>query len=190
MTLVGHLGLLVVLMTKWHESGPGAVKFLYIQYINEYMKLNRHIARVLMNLYPPMVANRIVIKSVSKDFLKVTVRIRKSIWNRNLQGSIFGGSIFSAADPFIALMYWQALHHRNVSCEAWLKAATIQYKKPSDSSLLLIFELGVDEIDSVQLDIEKQGRAERNHLIKMVNKKGEVCVEVETTIVLRAKKNR
>jgi hypothetical protein len=154
------------------------------------MKLNRHIARILMNLYPPMLANRIVIKSVGKDFLKVIVQVRKSLWNRNLQGSIFGGSIFSAADPFVALMYWQALHHRNIPCEAWLKSASIHYRKPSDTSLLLIFELSVDEIDSVQKDIEIHGRAERKHLIKMLNKQGEVCVEVETLIVLRAKKSR
>jgi acyl-coenzyme A thioesterase PaaI-like protein len=154
------------------------------------MKLNRHIARVLMNLYPPMLANRIVIKSVSKDFLKVTVKVRKSIWNRNLQGSIFGGSIFSAADPFIALMYWQALHQRNIPCEAWLKSATIHYKKPSDTSLLLIFELNTEQIESVQKDIETYGRAERNHLVKMINKQGDVCVEVETLVVLKAKKNR
>lgn len=152
------------------------------------MKLNRHIARVLMNLYPPLLVNRIVIKSVSRDYLKVKVHVRKSIWNRNLQGSIFGGSIFSAADPFIALMYWQALNHRSISCEAWLKSATINYKKPSDTNLLLLFELSEEEVDSVQKDIETVGRAERKHLIQMLNNRGEVCVEVETLVVLRIKK--
>ena len=138
-----------------------------------------------MNLYPPMIANRIVIKSISSDFRKVTVKLRKSIWNRNLQGSIFGGSIFSAADPFIALMYWQSLNHRGISCEAWLKSASIHYMKPASSSLYINFELTEGEILSVSNEVASQGRAERVHSMEMRNKQGVVCVKIETTVVLR-----
>jgi hypothetical protein len=50
--------------------------------------------------------------------------------------------------------------------------------------------LNTEQIESVQKDIETYGRAERNHLVKMLNKQGDVCVEVETLVVLKAKKNR
>jgi acyl-coenzyme A thioesterase PaaI-like protein len=149
------------------------------------MKLNRHLARFLMNFYPMMVANRIVIKSVSTDYRKVSVKLRKSIWNRNLQGSIFGGSIFSAADPFIALMYWQSLKHRGISSEAWLKSASIRYKKPASTSLYIDFELSEEDILSVSNDIITNGRAERRHSFVMRTKQGDICVEIDTTVVLR-----
>jgi acyl-coenzyme A thioesterase PaaI-like protein len=149
------------------------------------MKLNRHLARFLMNLYPPMLVNRIRIKSVSSDYKKVEVKLRKSIWNRNLQGSIFGGSIFSAADPFIALMYWQALHHNGISCEAWLKSASIRYKRPASTNLFITYQLSNEDVISVTEDVIKHGKAERTHTFDMRNIYGEVCVEIETTVVLR-----
>ncbi|MEZ4916876.1 MAG: hypothetical protein R2836_07800 [Chitinophagales bacterium] len=35
------------------------------------------------------------------------IKIKKSLLNRNLSGTIFSDTMFSASDPFFALMYWQ-----------------------------------------------------------------------------------
>jgi acyl-coenzyme A thioesterase PaaI-like protein len=78
-------------------------------------------AKWLMNLYPPLLINRISVKSISSDYKLVEVQVKKSLLNRNLQKTIFGGAIFSAADPFHALMYWQIFRLKGIHCEAWLK---------------------------------------------------------------------
>ena len=61
----------------------------------------------LMNLYPPLFFNRIRVVRVSKNFKEVDVVIKKSLLNKNIQGTIFGGTLFSAADPYYTRMYDQ-----------------------------------------------------------------------------------
>ena len=111
-------------------------------------KLTPKNAKWILNLYPPFLFNRIRIQSISSDFTDVKVIIKKSIWNKNLAGTIFGGTLFSAADPFIAVMYWQIFDIRfHKKIIVWLKSAEIHYKIPADSAISLHFK--IDEEESV-----------------------------------------
>ena len=144
-------------------------------------------AKWLMNLYPPLIVNRISVKRISGDYKLVEVRVKKSILNRNLQKSIFGGTIFSAADPFHALMYWQIFKMRGVHCEAWLKRAEIQYLKPANSDLRLLFEISDDDIEIVNAQLEERGKAEMVHETAILNNKNETIAFVRSTISLKKK---
>ena len=68
------------------------------------MKLNeinfeRTTIKWILNLFPPLLFNRISIKSISEDFKQVHVQIRYSWMNKNFNRTIFGGTISSAIDP-------------------------------------------------------------------------------------------
>jgi acyl-coenzyme A thioesterase PaaI-like protein len=149
------------------------------------MKLTPFKAKWMMNFYPPLLVNRIFVKSISSDFRMVSVRIRKSWINRNLQGTIFGGTIFSAADPFYALMYWQVFKQKGYKCEAWLKSAEIDYLKPGTTDLDLVFELTELDIEEALKELALKGRFQKTHLIEMINTNGEVCAQVKTLVYLR-----
>ncbi len=151
------------------------------------MKTSPSISRVLMNLYPPFLVNRVVVKYVSQDFRTVKVKIVKSIFNRNLQGSIFGGTIFSAADPFVALMYWQIFNQQNIFCEAWLKSAKIDYLKPAKTSLYLNFEIAQTDIEEARKNLVKNNKHECTHIVEMKDSSGVLCATMETTISLKLK---
>lgn len=144
-------------------------------------------AKWMMNLYPPLLINRIIVKSISSDYKQVEVRVKKSLLNRNLQRTIFGGTIFSAADPFHALMYWQIFRLKGIHCEAWLKRAEIQYLKPSNSDLKLLFEITDDEIELVNSQLEEKGKAEMVHETAILNKNKEIVAFVKSTISLKKK---
>lgn len=144
-------------------------------------------AKWLMNLYPPLLINRISVKSISQDYKQVEVRVKKSLLNRNLQKTIFGGTIFSAADPFHALMYWQIFRLRGIHCEAWLKRAEIQYLKPANSDLRLLFEITDDEIELVNSQLKEKGKAEMVHDTAILNKNNETVAFVKSTISLKKK---
>lgn len=144
-------------------------------------------AKWLMNLYPPLLINRISVKSISRDYKQVEVRVKKSLLNRNLQKTIFGGTIFSAADPFHALMYWQIFRLRGIHCEAWLKRAEIQYLKPANSDLRLLFEITDDEIELVNSQLKEKGKAEMVHDTAIINKNNETVAFVKSTISLKKK---
>ena len=63
--------------------------------------------RRIMNLFPPLLVNRIKIIENDSEFKNLIVEIKYSWLNKNIQKAIFGGTIFSAIDPYYAVMYWQ-----------------------------------------------------------------------------------
>jgi hypothetical protein len=63
------------------------------------------------------------------------LRFQRAFLNRNYNHTIFGGTIFSASDPFYALLFDQVLQRRGLKCRVWLKRAEIKYLKPGTSSL-------------------------------------------------------
>jgi thioesterase domain-containing protein len=144
-------------------------------------------AKLMMNLYPPMLVNRISVKKISSDYKQVEVRVKKSLLNRNLQKTIFGGTIFSAADPFHALMYWQIFRLKGIHCEAWLKRAEIQYLKPANSDLQLLFEITDEEIEQAHSQLQEKGKAEMIHETAILNNKKETVAFVKSTISLKKK---
>jgi len=150
-----------------------------------FMKLSTFSAKWLMNYYPPLLFNRVVIKRISKDYKEVDVVIKKSFLNKNLQGTIFGGTIFSAADPFYAMMYWQHFNLEGIKCEAWLKSAEIEYLKPGNSNLYLYFRLTDNDIEEARNAMKEKGKFEKLHTLNICNIKGEQISRVKTLVYLR-----
>src|SRR3546814_2096210 len=93
------------------------------------MFLSERKARLVLSLYPPLFFQRISVKNFGKGFTSAEVRIRKSLFNRNYNKTIFGGTIFSAVDPVFVFMYWQILTRKGIKVQSWLKSATIDYRK-------------------------------------------------------------
>ena len=141
--------------------------------------------RWLLNLYPPLLFNRVRIVEIGEGFRSCRVRVARSLWTRNLHGSTFGGTIFSAADPFYAVMYWQIFARRGQRIQVWLKSANIRYRKPAASALTLDFVLGNDEIERAAAGLEGQGRHTATHRTEAVDRDGDVCAEIETEVYLR-----
>ena len=143
-------------------------------------KISPRNAKILLNLYPPFIFNRIKIQSISKDFTEVKVKIKKSIWNKNMAGTIFGGTLFSAADPFIAVMYWQIFSIRfNKKIIVWLKSAEIVYKKPAATDMYLYFKIDEEEIALAKKDLDEKGKHVSEYLVELKNIHGEVCAIVK-----------
>lgn len=151
------------------------------------MKLSEGTIRRMLNLFPPLFFNRIRIRRVAPGFREMEVRVRSSLLNRNLQRTIFGGTLFSAADPCFAIMYWQIFAHAGWNTEAWLKEARIEYFKPADSHLTLHFVLTQEEIDTAKNELEREGRFSRWHSTDAVNDRGEVVARIHTLVYLRMK---
>ena len=70
------------------------------------MQTPKSIIKIVLNIFPPLLFNRIVLKEISDDFMTMRVLLKRSIFNMNFQKTIFGGSIFSACDPYFPTMYY------------------------------------------------------------------------------------
>jgi len=151
------------------------------------MKLRTLLIRLLLNLYPPILFNRIVIKMISEDFTSMKVILKKSIFNINFHKTIFGGSIFSACDPFFPTMYHYIFKKSNYNLIIWVKSAEINFLKPANSSLELNFNLSKNEIEIAKRELDKNDKFEAEHLVNAKDNSGVICASATINIYLRKK---
>ena len=110
------------------------------------------------------------------------VRVRRSILSRNLQGSTFGGTIYSAVDPFHALLLWQICAHEGLRVEAWMKEAVITFLRPAESHVTIEFELDEETVAEVLRAVRETGRFARVFEVQAVDEQGRVCATVRTDV--------
>lgn len=146
------------------------------------MKLRPWQLKWLLNGFPPFLINRIRVVSIGHDFLTATVKIRHSLLNRNFQGSVFGGSLFSAGDPVLALMYWQAIRHRNRHVRVWLKEASIRYRVPARSDCTIHYCLTETDLENAFAGLDRDGRYDVWHESRMVLEDGVIAAVMKTRI--------
>ena len=156
--------------------------------LNE-IQLSRKGIRFALNLFPPLFFNRISIKSISEDFMQIKVRISFSWMNKNFQRTIFGGTIFSAVDPYFPTMYWHIFSRKNIPIEVWVKSAKINYKSPADSDLSLVFKLKEKDIQSALNGLQKDGKFEVWHNVEAINSNNIICAEAKILVYIRKYKN-
>ncbi len=146
-------------------------------------KISPFLFRWMMNLYPPFLFGRVRIKKVSSDFKHIQVCVRSSVFNKNLSGTLFGGTMFSAADPFYALMYWQNFAHQyKQKVRVWLKAADIKYKRPANKDMYLDFNLTQADIEQAKHALETLGKFNKAHEVELRDKQGNVYASVKLIV--------
>ena len=145
----------------------------------------RHLLKIILNLYPPLFFNRIRVKKISLDFKEINVVLKKSIFNINFHKTIFGGSIFSACDPYFPTMYYNIFKLKNKELIIWVKAAEIKYLQPATSNLFLNFKIKNSQIKEIESNLKTQGKYEIKNEVLAINKEGITCAQAVITTYLR-----
>lgn len=138
-----------------------------------------------MRLYPPLFFQRIWVKKFDKGFTGVHVKISKSFLNTNYNNSIFGGTIFSASDPFYAMLFDQVMKRRGFKVRVWLKSANIQYLKPGRTNLYFKIALSEEDITEAESALKTVGKFVKAFPLEILNSEGEVCASVQNEVYLR-----
>ncbi|HLT42689.1 MAG TPA: DUF4442 domain-containing protein, partial [Sphingobacteriaceae bacterium] len=99
------------------------------------MKASEKALKWAMRFYPPLFFQRIWVKKFHPGFRGVDVTIQSSFLNRNYNSSIFGGTIFAAADPFYPILFDQIFRRKGLKTVVWLKSGSVKYLKPARSKL-------------------------------------------------------
>ena len=81
---------------------------------NQSVMLRRFFLKLTLNIFPPLFFNRIYLKNISADYREMNVSLKRSFTNINYYKSIFGGSIFSACDPFFPIMYYHIFKEKKL----------------------------------------------------------------------------
>jgi uncharacterized protein YqgQ len=138
-----------------------------------------------MCFYPPLFLQRIWVVKIDKGFKGVHVKIKRSFLNKNYNKSIFGGTIFSAADPFYPVLFHQLLSKKGYKLLVWSKSSSIQYLKPGLSDLYFNINVSDEDVAHAELILNTEGKYMAHHPIDIYNKDGEICVSVMNEIYLR-----
>lgn len=135
--------------------------------------------------YPPLFFQRIWIRKFHKDFRGVDVKISKSIFNRNYNGSIYGGTIYGATDPFYALLFDQLLQRQGFKVRVWLKSASIQYLKPGRTNLYFTILITDEMLNDAIESLNTTGKFVKAYPMELFDKKGELCATVMNEVYVR-----
>ena len=149
------------------------------------MHARKFLLKFILNIFPPLLFNRIVLKEISNDFMQMRVVIRRALFNINFHKTIFGGTIFSAFDPYFPTMYYNIFLEKNRKLIIWLKSAEIQYIKPAESTLNIHFKITQEEIELVEKILKKKGKTEIWHSAEAINNKGVICARAKMQVYLR-----
>lgn len=138
-----------------------------------------------MRLYPPLLFQRIWVQKFGDNFKSCTVKINKSFLNKNYNGSIFGGTIYAATDPFYALLFDQLMQRKGFKVRVWLKSASIQYLKPGRSNLYFTIIVTDEMIAEAEQSLRSVGKFVKAYPMEITNKNGELCATVMNEVYIR-----
>lgn len=138
-----------------------------------------------MRLYPPMLFQRIWVKRIYAGFRGADIKINRSLLTSNLGNSIFGGTIFTATDPFYALLFGQILQHKGYPITVWLKSAQIQYIKPGRSDLYYTIIITNEMIREAETTLQRNGKFIKGYPIEIFDSSGTLCATAINEIYIR-----
>jgi len=136
------------------------------------------------NFFPAYRGTGARVTHIAGDWREVRVKLRLTWGTRNYVGTIFGGSLYGAVDPFYMVMLIKNLGPEYI---VWDKAANIHFKKPGRTTLYAHFALDAAELDAIRAQLEHARSIERIYEVDLTDADGVVHATVEKNIYIRRK---
>jgi len=138
-----------------------------------------------MRFYPPLLFQRIWVGRFHKGFRGVDIKISKSFLNTNHDKSIFGGTIYAAADPWHPILFSNILRIRQYKVKAWTRSSAIRYLKPAKTNLHFTISISDTEIAICEKQLNLTGKYRKSFLIDLFDKDEKLCASVINEIYVR-----
>lgn len=146
-------------------------------------KIFRGRARPLVfHLFPAYRGTGGRVRYVSDDFREIRVDVPLNWRTRNYVGTIFGGSLYAAVDPFFMIMLIEILGPDYI---VWDKAATIRFLKPGRSTLHARFLVSAGETDEIRRRLESERSIDRVYSVELRDDSGVCHAVVDKTVYVR-----
>ncbi|ELY47434.1 DUF4442 domain-containing protein [Natronorubrum sulfidifaciens] len=145
--------------------------------------LRARLYRLGFNLFPAYRGTGGRVTYVAPDWQEVHIKLPLSWRTRNYVGTVFGGSIYGAVDPFYMMMLLKTLGDEYV---VWDKEAEIRFKKPGRETLYANFRLADEELEAIRAELETEGAEsiDRHYTVNLVDAKGTVHATVRKTVYI------
>jgi acyl-coenzyme A thioesterase PaaI-like protein len=134
------------------------------------------------NFFPAYRGTGARITYIAEDFREVRVKLPLNRRTRNYVGTIFGGSLYGAADPIYMIMLIKIL---GPGYTVWDKAAAIRFLRPGRSTLFARFVIDEEEIQTILRMLENAPSIDRVYRVDLSDADGLVHASVEKTVYIR-----
>ena len=149
------------------------------------MLVSERVLKWAMRMYPPLLFQGIWVQKFEKGFTGARVKICNNILNRNYNRSIFGGTIFSASDPFYVILFHQILGKKGYHVKLWLKHASIDYIRPANCNLYFSIRLSDEDIKEALHKLDGDGKFIKTFPVKITNKEGVLYAMVHNEVYIK-----
>ncbi|MFT3916809.1 MAG: DUF4442 domain-containing protein [Anaeromyxobacteraceae bacterium] len=147
--------------------------------------LRTRVTRHGFNVFPAYFGTGGKVTYIASDWREVRVELPLSVRTRNYVGTIFGGSIYGAVDPFYMIMLMKNLGPDYV---VWDKAASIRFLKPGRDTLRATLRLDEEELRAIRAALDAGARSvDRTYTVRLLSEEGLACAEVEKVVYVRRK---
>jgi acyl-coenzyme A thioesterase PaaI-like protein len=120
-----------------------------------------------------------------KNWRHVEVELRLRWWNRNVVGTMFGGSLFAMSDPFFALMLQ---HNLGPDYTVWVKSAAIEFVAPGLSITLASFQISAETLAEIRAAAEGGQKCEPAFSVAITDPQGKLIAKVNSLLYVRRKR--
>jgi acyl-coenzyme A thioesterase PaaI-like protein len=148
--------------------------------------LRTTVFRLGFNLWPCYRGSGGRVTFIAADWSEVRVRLPLSWRTRNYVGTIYGGSIYAAIDPFYMLML---IHRLGPGYEVWDKAATVRFRRPGRAALTARMTIPEGEEAAIGEALRGGRSVDRTYRVELVDAAGVVHAEVEKVVYVRLRYN-
>lgn len=145
----------------------------------------RKIERFLYNVFPAIRGTGGWITYIADDYREIRVKLPLSWRTRNKVGTIFGGSMYSAVDPFYMIMLMKILGDEYV---VWDRSAKIRFKKPGRETLYAEFHISQEESNEIIEVLETRKSTNREYVVELKNSAGEVHAIIDKEVYVARKR--
>ncbi|MBV7433529.1 DUF4442 domain-containing protein [Cardiobacteriaceae bacterium TAE3-ERU3] len=142
-----------------------------------------NVFRCFFNLWPPFLFTGICVERIGADWMSARVRLRSSPLTKNINGSQYGGSLFSMTDPVYTTLLLAALGHDKYY--VWDKAAEIDYQKPGRGTVFFEATLTPDFLEEIRQATQDGSKYLPTIKDRIFDRKGDTVAEVTRTLYIR-----
>lgn len=136
------------------------------------------------NWWPAIRGSGMRLTHVSPDWTEIDVKLPLNWRTRNYVGSIFGGSLYSALDPWFMVMILRQIGDGYV---VWDKSARVYFKRPGTQTLYAKFRVSADEVAELKRTADEQNQFDRTFSIDLKDADGKVYATVDKVLFFARK---
>jgi acyl-coenzyme A thioesterase PaaI-like protein len=145
--------------------------------------------RIGFNIFPAYRGTGARVTHIAPDWTEVRVKLPLNWRTKNYVGTIFGGSMYAATDPFYMMMLLKNLGDGYV---VWDRESEIRFKKPGQETLYATFTITDEEIEAIRAELAaaETDSVDRHYTVELVDEDRTVHATVRKTVYVTTDRSK